>query len=285
METKPVEGIRFIAQGDFVGANRSFGPRINAWIKPTGDDKKEYKIKVNVINLHGDTIRTYTTKEKEGLRVLGWNMRRDGVRFPGSKVPKADDDKPSGIEVPEGVYKMLFELNKVKDSCLVEVKLDPRIDVSTTNLRAQRNDRINHESLVTECTESYDMLINAEENIERVTKIMKLNIDSLPAEWKDLHKELTKDIDSLKNVYRMPDDLKGIQRNPNTVVSKLYSVYSYLGYPNTKSTNVQNQFDQARKFVTKANEGVKSFIENKYNAYEEKVKSTNFGILKEMKKE
>ena len=107
---RSVDGIRFHAQGDFVGENRSMrSARMTLWVKPTPDDAKKEKkkkdVKIMVVEESGDTIRTIKRKIGEGMNKVSWGLDRDGIRYPSRRDPKPDADLPGGL-----------------DECLVHIK-------------------------------------------------------------------------------------------------------------------------------------------------------------------
>ena len=86
---KSYQGIRFVAQGSFVGDNRSSGAPLTFWLLPP-EEKEDIekpkppkeKVKIQIVNATGDTIRTFTRKPKWGMNRISWNLRRDGVDMP-----------------------------------------------------------------------------------------------------------------------------------------------------------------------------------------------------------
>lgn len=112
------DGIRFIGQGEFVGENKNVTQsNTYIWIKPRNKKKKNHllkngrrkkpeksnkdKIKVEVFDKNRNKIRTFYTKTegKDGLQVVYWNGRADGV-----KMPEREN------------------LKKTKENCLLEEK-------------------------------------------------------------------------------------------------------------------------------------------------------------------
>ncbi|MEO1714704.1 MAG: hypothetical protein AAFU60_15340, partial [Bacteroidota bacterium] len=173
---RSVEGMRFHADATFSARNKPRGALLTVWVKSSGkEDKKEpkadkpaeskkkkgqkaetpsanseekaktpkgpanKKLKVEVLDQQDKVIRTFHRKiEKDtGLVRFTWNMRKDGVRYPSWRTPKADADRPSGMGVLPGTYKVRYTWGDFMDSASVTVKQDPRLEVSEADLVAK----------------------------------------------------------------------------------------------------------------------------------------------------
>ena len=127
------DGIRFIAQGEFVGENKQGGAMMTIWKKPskkkedkdikskkkekkneekkdkTETDKKKGKSSEKatfyVLDSKKDTVRTFTRKLEDGMNRISWYFDRDGISGPSRRDRKKGADKPGGIDVMPGTYK------------------------------------------------------------------------------------------------------------------------------------------------------------------------------------
>ncbi|MEZ5049650.1 MAG: hypothetical protein R2766_08380 [Saprospiraceae bacterium] len=284
LSIKPVDGIRFVAQGDFIGENRSFQPSIPIWIKPEGDTMKNVKVKAKIIDTHEDTIRTFTAELSKGLNFINWNMCVDGVRYPGSKKLKKDEDLPSGYQVLAGRYEAQISLDTIVRKCHITVLDDERFQDENMQYMAQRNAWINLYQTINQATEHYDHLDDMMENITLIESWFTFNQDSIPKEWKEKHKQLKKEINELKALYKMPDDVKGIQRNPENVMSKIGVAQSYIWYPDVLAYNPQLAISEAQVEADRVDKKVDAFIDTKWKDYSEEVEKMKFGLIKSLKK-
>ncbi|MEM6697432.1 MAG: hypothetical protein AAF599_03480, partial [Bacteroidota bacterium] len=195
------DGIRFAANGEYIGDNRRWGAMLTLWVKPDSEkseekemlearsqksdkkgskdgkgamedsnekkkDKKKKrpeKVKISVINSTGDTIRSYSTKVDTGMNRIYWNMRHDGVRYPSRREAKPDDNMPSGYLVKPGTYKLVFTFGEAKDSTIVNVKFDPRMDASTYDFSA----------IATTYEEYYDVVEAAAKGFSQLQQVKK----------------------------------------------------------------------------------------------------------------
>ncbi len=277
---RPAEGVRFIAQGDFVGKNRGFDSRVYTWIDSEDEDKK-HKVKIQLVDEKVDTIRTFHRELKKGINMISWNGKIDGIRYPGTEEKKGDD-LPSGLSASEGEYEIILTLDSLIEKTKLRIYKDPRVQYDSRNVAAQRNDLKTLESIAKSATESFDKLKEMKENMDRVGKIIKVSLDSIPMEWRDLHNDLNDQIDSLRKLYVMPKDIKGIQRNPNNVLSSIWTARRYLNYPMGRSLNTQRALDIAREKTEMANKAISDFIDGDWKEYEEKVNTSTWDILKKV---
>ncbi|MEL6863121.1 MAG: hypothetical protein AAFP19_01825 [Bacteroidota bacterium] len=147
---RSVDGVRFMADGSYVGDNRSRSAMMSIWVKEKekkeekpkekaskpkkkkkgekAEEKKEeqkgpqapkdQKVKVQVFNTQGDTLLTFRKKLKAGINRIYWGLYRKGVRFPSHRPTKPDADDPWGPSVLPGTYKVLMTYGDYKDSSM-----------------------------------------------------------------------------------------------------------------------------------------------------------------------
>ncbi len=237
------DGIRFIAQGEFVGDNKPRSAQINYWVKPKEDSedvipakkekdttiKKGKKIKVMIVDSQGYTIRRFKTEALEGLNKIRWGLNRDGVRYPSRKLSKKEDDLPGGLRVLLGKYKVVATYKGTRDSVMINVKMDPRIDVMTQQLDAIKEVYDAHNEKVAEASDALKRVQEARESLGLVVKILEVHKDTTLKEIKKEADELKKEMDRLEELYMMPEGLKGIQRNPKTLNGLLGTASYYIG--------------------------------------------------------
>ena len=227
---------------------------------PNPEKKNKKKVKIQVVDVQsGDTIRTYTTTPVYGMNRTSWNMRRDGVSFPSRRERKADADTPSGARVGPGVYEIVLTFGNHVDKTLVTVHADPRETRATGNPFAQRDAlQAEMDTTVVRLTEAWDDLQQAGKAIKRVEGLLKdapkAVKDSLTADIKDLKKAIAE----IDEVYTEKEGLKGIQRNPTNLQSKMFTARRYIGQVEGKPTQMAEvtlaQFKEgAADFIEKAN--------------------------------
>jgi len=300
---RSVDGIRFAGQGEFKGENRSYD-RIgfNIWKKPadkslldkskedkkdpgdkkeSGDDKN-LKIKVNIYDANGKLVRNFKRKIEDGLNRINWGLETNGTRFPSRNEPKEDDDLPAGYSVLPGKYKAVFELNGEKDSVMVEVKMDERSASTLKDMTEIRKVQDEHTKIVIDAKNAYDKISNAKKSIGIVEKLLENQPDSVKKVFKVFHKKLNNKLDSLSNLFIEPENVKGIQRNPDQLSSVVFGALNYIRSSWTEPKgNALLALQKAKIMTEKANSAVFEFINTEWNEYKEKVKGIEVMIFKE----
>ncbi|MEM6377935.1 MAG: hypothetical protein AAF705_06965, partial [Bacteroidota bacterium] len=192
---KSYDGFHFPADGLYVGQNRRGGAMMTVWQKPAEKAKKEMKAtaepdkkgkkkkgkdadkaeeepkeekkakkpstpkdgkaKFYVMDNAGDTIRTFTSKLDTGMNRVYWPMNRDGVAGPSRRDPRPDADPPYGPSVLPGTYKVVVSFGDFKDSTMVNVKADPRLEFTMAQMRAKDAAYREYEEMVSEAAESF----------------------------------------------------------------------------------------------------------------------------------
>ena len=116
--------------------------------------------------------------------------------------------------------------------------------------------------------ESFDRLLKARKKIKIVKSMMVNAPDTIQDQISDMNKDLMKEIKRLEDLFMMPEDVKGIQRNPNTVNAKLGSASYYIGSSwGDIGQNAMQAISIAHDTVDHASEEVSNFIEGAWSEY------------------
>lgn len=325
------DGIRFNAQGEFVGDNKRGGAVFTIWNKPKAEDedddsknakeknKKGEKLKkhqkqkedkkenqkheidamnsdtlstnsnkdkdklyIVAINTQGDTVRSFDRKLKEGMNRIGWNPDTKGVDFPRKTDPK-EKREPGGMPIIPGTYKMIFQYNGHKDSTLLTVALDPRIDKTYFDPEAKYNAMDTFNKKVEKITKGFDNLKAAKKSMKLYKEIIDVQVDSTKMEYTKLHKAIKNQIDSLMNLYMLPEAKKVEYRDDShTLMSKVYNgrrfVHTSAGAP---TPNGQHAIDKALIASDVVIKAVNVFFDGDWKLYVTKIKKLPMDIFKE----
>ncbi|MEM8524956.1 MAG: hypothetical protein AAGG68_09945 [Bacteroidota bacterium] len=314
------DGIRFAANGEYIGDNRNWGAMLTLWVKPDleksedrsqksdevtakkkGKNKKEEgkeemtekkkekkkkrpeKVKINVINSTGDTIRSYSTKVDTGMNRIYWNMRHDGVRYPSRREAKPDANMPSGHMVKPGTYKLVFTFGEAKDSTTMNVKFDPRMDTSTYDFDVIASTYEDYYDVVEAAAKGFSQLQQVKKTIGLVDKALVNAPDSTLKEIKEMGKSLKDSIKVIEKLYMQPEGLKGIQRTSDNLLSKLYSVSGYLSDMEDKPTQaIQHLMSKAKQETAEIIGQVNALVQNDFAEYQVAVEKVQYSLFKEM---
>ena len=306
------DGVRFAGQGEFKGDNKSYDKvAFNVWKKPVdkskddtktakksedkksddldkreGDDKDKAdtksKAKIVIYDESNKEVRTISRKVEDGLNKLTWGLETNGIRYPSRTEPKEDDDLPGGYAVLPGKYKAVITLGNYKDSVYVDVKMDPNDKMTKADFIAIKKVQDDYALLVNDAKMSYDKILASKKSISIVEKLLENQPDTIKKEFKKVHKKLNKSLDELSDLYLSPENVKGIQRNPDQLNSVLFGALGYIrsSWSDPKE-NALLSFDKAKKMTEKTSTSVSTFMNGDWKEYQEKVAKLDVKIFKE----
>lgn len=283
------DGERFAGQGEFKGDNKSYDKiAFHVWVKPPQDktksqnDDKAPKATIKIYDDKGNLVRNIRRKVSGGLNKLNWGLETNGTRFFSRTEPKEDEDAPGGYNVLPGKYKAVIEYSGKKDSVIVDVKADPNSPVSNTALAEIRKAEDQHTLLVKDAKTAFEKLTNARKSISIVEKILETQPDTIKKTFKDIHKKLNGQLDTLTHLFVEPENVKGIQRNPDQLSSVLYSALNYIRSSwSAPKANASLAYEKAKLMTTKTVKAVTDFMQNDWKTYQQKVKNMDVKIFNE----
>ncbi len=312
-ERRSYDGIRFTAQGEFIGDNRGTAGKLAIWKKPKEEKKEEAKVEekkkkkkkkdgdkhsetndkkkkkkkpgkaiLHVLNSTGDTIRTLKSDLEDGMNYMYWGLNEKGVNRPSIRDRRGNDREPGGADVLPGTYKMVVSYGDMKDSTMMEVKADPRTESDNRGLEAKMKAIKDYEKVIKATADALDQLKAAKKEVELVEKMSSVLKDSLKTEITDLNDETKKEIDSLFNLYTEVKEVKGIVRDPAKFSSIIGTPGRYLrsswGAPG------ENAMNTVRTATAKAQElidGVNTFTSGNWKAYADRIKEVQFELFED----
>ena len=244
--------------------------------------KKPKKVKVEIMDATGDTIRSYTTRIDTAMTRFSWNMRHDGVRWPSRRPVKPDDNVPSGYDALPGTYKMVLTYGDLKDSTTITVKADPRVEMSMANRKAVQNSLKEYYKVIEVANEGWKQIGEARKTMKRVDAALANVPDSLKTEVKDLGKAIQDSLATLEKMYMSPAKQKGIQRNPDELTSKLWPVMRYLrdsdGAP---SQSAQILLRDLKQDMNEVLDKINGLMEKDFKEYQKAVEQVQYSLFKE----
>ncbi len=230
-EVAQVDGIRFLADGKFVGENRPYGALITYWLgkEPPPDTaaagRDTARTTLEVLDAAGDAVRRFRGPAKAGLNRTSWNLRMDGPRSLG------DDDTPAeflppGPDVLPGSYtiRVIAGADTATGSVVVE---DDRRFPYTTVERREKLEVLRHAiQRQNVATEAVTRLRAARKGIDAILERTK-NEEELTA----LHSagdSLATRLGEVEETFTGPRDLQGIARRPDVVTAMFGMAYGQL---------------------------------------------------------
>ncbi len=225
-------------------------------------------VKVEIFNSRNELVNTIRQKapDDNGVQRMIWALNEKSERAPSREKPREGGGGGSGfggfgpIVIP-GTYKLRVTFGDSKDSTLVTVKADPRIDATQQILEARYAMGKQLQQLTKVTTQATDRLRESKELVEDFEKRMK---DSKRTDLKEAQDKSKAMKDSINAVFDYilgkEDTRQGIKRDND-------SRYSYIGRAssyNNRSREPVNETD--RRVLEQAELKINEVVE-KVNAF------------------
>ena len=233
-ESKSYQGVRFIAQGEYVGDNAKSNVanlHLFTTTKDSAYEANESKSKATfkVINSSGDTIRTFSSKLAKGLNQVNWSLNKDGILYPSRQKHEKNEDPPSGGKVLPGNYSIvvIYAGDTVMQN--VVVKSDPRMSISPDAATKEKalTDQLNIH--ITQARKDLERIKKAGESIGLIKNLLtSIEEDSIRKHHIKTADSLVNILDNIEAKYFLDEDAKGIQETDHLLTSKLWRARSYI---------------------------------------------------------
>lgn len=264
----------------FTGPNPSYGALVTYYLKDKLDDKAIFKIQI--LDESGKLVQELNKPSREkGLNRVTWNLRYGGaeVRRPPSAEETAFGGPPRGPQALPGSYTVKLTVGDKTFAEVVEVRLDPTINVSLTDLQAQLDLQMKLRDMQSATATALRFLDSIEEQLKHTeTTVKNLN--------KEPDKELMKALeDYLKQIVALEDRL--VRRRDglgfpgkSQVTNRIGDLFFGLDGANAAPTPYQRQYFQEiqpefRERMAEANR----FIKDTVPQWNEKLRAWNVPTL------
>jgi photosystem II stability/assembly factor-like uncharacterized protein len=269
-EARPAAG----AGGGGVGGRRGGGGASSG-----GDDSK--KATIRVITEGGDTIRTFKSELDTGMNRISWFLNRKGINFPSWDDPRDSGDEPSGGSVLPGRYKLVISFNGEKDSTFVNVKLDPRSEMTMQDITAKDVVMQDFQKIVDKASKAMTRLREADKTIGLVDAQMVNAVDSVKTDLSKSGKMLKDSILNMKKMFMAAPDAKGIVRSGDAITNDIFKAMSMINSSRSKpQANAMVAYNEAKKAVEKVVDKVNMFFEKDWTKYQQKVEAVKYSLFK-----
>ena len=283
-------GPRFNADAIYEATNRPTGARITYLItkpeikkeeKPVVDAKASTKgakettakpeekkpekvikydsVKIEIFNAKNELVNTIRQKapEENGMHRMSWGLNHQGERAPSREKPREGGGGGfrgfGGLTVLPGTYKLRLTFGDAKDSTMVTVKADPRLDASPDVIEARYKMAQDLQKLTKLASQATDRLRESKELIEDYEKRMKDSKRTDLKEAMDKSKAMKDSVNALFDyILGKEDKRQGIVRSPEP------SRYSYIG-------TAQAYVARSREPMTDTDRRVYKHAEDKIN--------------------
>ncbi|MCB0490019.1 MAG: hypothetical protein KDC99_16170 [Cyclobacteriaceae bacterium] len=279
-------GYRSTGDGFYEGENKPFGAMLTYYVKDlqkAATEKDSVKTSVMVYDNFNKLIRTIKHKPTKGINRIYWGLDVKGERTPDQKKPAADAAERGGRSVTPGNYKVVFAYGPHKDSTMVEVKLDPEIQitVSEMNDKAALIDKLN--TLIHDATAKVDRLRESKETVDLIlSKLKEREKSEANTKLKQLGDSTKSKIDKLILEVNPPEDIQGFSDDPNLVSERLGTTRRYLQDTHFAPSETQRRIlSDTEKNVKPVMDKIDTFFSNDWESFKKAVNDAQFSLFKE----
>ncbi|GAB4428075.1 MAG: hypothetical protein OHK0039_46550 [Bacteroidia bacterium] len=246
--------------------------------QPAAGKTRTDSVKIEIVDLRGEVIRTLKVKPDTGLNRVYWRLDRKGVDYPsrsgesGGRRFGGGGGEPSGGPVLPGDYTVRMTYRGSVDSTRVRVIFDPRIEAPAAHLQAVlalQQQRLDYVALVTEAANN---LRTARETLDKVECLLPKGDAPEVKTLRDDTKAMRDSVERLSLRIFTPENEKGITDDSQTLLSELYAAGNYLDFsseaPNaTQQLVLRQMIDKTRPVV----EAVNAFFDGPWKAYQARI--------------
>tara|TARA_R110002050_G_scaffold100580_1_gene208171 strand:- start:120388 stop:123651 length:3264 start_codon:yes stop_codon:yes gene_type:complete len=253
--------------------------------KLTGVQKKD-SIQFDIYD--GTTlIRTlkYKTPEKAGFHRVYWRMDEKGPDRPSRKISKRKNEA-GGIDVKPGTYTIKMLYGTSSSETTLEVKSDPRLNVSTASTNEVYDYSKKLEKLTQAAADAVKQLVESKNVAEKYQKELKeLDKEKYTKEIK-ASTDIAKKIEEMIAIYLGKEDKRqGITRNPEiTVMQRIGDASYYVGTRKTGVTTTEKNLIQfAEEELKQALDKTNTFFDSDWKTYRLAIENLDNSPFKEIK--
>ncbi len=245
-----------------------------------GDPSKRATIQVYTEG--GQLIRTFKSSVDTGMNKIYWFLNRKGVRQASWEDPRPDADEPSGGSVVPGRYKLVVSYGKEKDSTYVNVKLDPRSNLTTKDLVDKDAVLEDFQKVSDKAAQAFTRLKEANKTIDLVDAQLGANApDSIKTQVSKLGKAVKDSIGNLQKLFLSPRDAKGIVRSADALSDAMQRAQFMLNSSQGKpQENAMVALGKAKDKANSVIEKVNAFFTNDWQKYQDKVEAVKYSLFK-----
>ncbi len=256
---KAVNGMRFPANAEFSGQNRSRYPELKYWVNFSKDDSiKTKKAVVHIIDEEGDTIKTLRPKFENGMNSFSWYLSSKGKGFPSKNSSINDTTEGNSSRILSGNYQIELQIANEKVSTMLEVQSDPRSPYN----REKRKEKIQFMDSVNASLEGLRQQVNEIKLIEAKIGLMKkmIGIANQPKDFKSLSDSIVAVQKSIIHIYETlyGKEVEGYYNNDACLSNRFYAAMRY------SNANDESISESELILLKKYNESYEDFLKQ-YN--------------------
>lgn len=232
-------------------------------------------------------IRTlkYKTPEKAGFHRIYWNMDEKGADRPSRKISKSKNES-SGVSVKPGTYKVKITHGTTTDETTIEVKSDPRLEVSMASINETYDIGQKIGDYQQTAADAVKQLVESKSVAEKYQKELKeLDKEKYKDQIKS-SKDIIKEINSVITFYIGKEDKRqGLTRSTDmNVAQRIQMASRYVGSRQSGLTETEKKLIRfAEADLKDALNKTNSFFDDKWKIYRETIEKAQASPFKEIK--
>ena len=167
----------------------------------------------------------------------------------------------------------------------MEVLPDPRIPYDESLARAKYKLVKDFESVSEKASKAFGFIRDSKKQLKALEGIKAFQQDSIKKELEKWTKPIGVKLDSLEQLFLLPEDTKGIAYDDDKIGSKIQNAQSYLSTSDgTLSENTGHAVNEAKNAVDSIVESLKMFELKSWKPYQEMLTGLPITLFPEPKK-
>ncbi len=260
--------------------------------KESADSKVKYdSVKLEIFNAGGTLVNTIKQKapDENGLHRMTWALNEKSERNPSRERAREGEGRGGfggfgGTSVLPGSYKLRLTFGNLKDSTTINVKADPRMDVSQSVMEQRYAMLKDLQKLTAAATKATDRLRESLEIAEEFEKKIKETKRTDLKDASDKTKAMKDSVNALFDfILGKVDKRQGIVRSPDpTPVSYIQTARGYIARSNDPVSETDRRvYKQAEDRINDVVKRVNNFYSTTWPAYRAMMEKVNLSPFKD----
>ena len=252
----------------FMAPNPAFGAIITYYLNIELD--KEDKVTITILDNEGNKINKTEGTKKRGFNRVNWDLRYERV-----SPEEESRSAPSSPFVVPGEYTVKLTVKEKSMEATVVVEMDPRIEVSKTDLIAQRDAALRLRELYANGTKINQQILSLQDQIKNLKGFLK--------KIENLDESVTEDINSLdEKLKKIQIRLMGArgQRRGRTVTRDISGLLRNItGYSSAPTANQIGKIDKLSAKIEKISAEMTDLLDTEIPKLNHKIDGLNIPFL------
>ncbi|MFC2118862.1 hypothetical protein ACFLSY_09500, partial [Bacteroidota bacterium] len=223
-------------------------------------------VKIEIFNIDGEKIRSLEDSPKPGINRTSWGFEEKGYRRLGSAKPQAGGREAGGSRVLPGTYTVKISYAGESSTTKVNVKMDPRIEYSVSDLIAQKELDVKIQGYISVLNDAIDRIKEAQVSISAIEKQIPVKVEDQIADIRKKTKTIQAKLQSI--LSKVVSERQSRRGGSSNISSELRSVSSGIfgGYE-APGRNLLTNLNRIEKDIIKFLDSYNSFFTTEWPEY------------------